>query len=145
MRQISGGHQGIYPILDNTLDKGLNLMAGTRIRVFGEWVKQFEISFDKRFNFNFNKAIYWVGGFDAHNYMELGKSFYLATRVAGQVSFGTERILYYLGGSDGWLSGSFNNETRLPATSISPIRSPAPSLRRFQYNIRNGNKLRTDQ
>lgn len=126
-------------ILDNTLDKGLNLMAGTRIRVFGEWVKQFEISFDKRFNFNFNKGHMWVGGFDARNYMELGRHSILATRVAGQVSFGTERILYYLGGSDGWLFPGFNNETQTASDVNFAYQVPAPSLRGFQYNIRNGN------
>ncbi len=126
-------------VLDNTLDKGLNLMAGTRVRVFAEWVKKFELSFDKNFTFNFNKGHMWVGGFDARNYLELDRHTILATRLAGQVSFGSERILYYLGGSDGWLFPSFNTETQTATDVNFAYQVPAPSLRGFQYNIRNGN------
>ena len=128
-------------ILDNTLDKGLNLFAGTRAKVFVEWVKKFDLNFDKGVALNFNKGHMWVAGFDARNYFELDRHSIFATRLASQVSFGSEKILYYLGGSDGWLFPSFNEETQTATDENYAYQIATPSLRGFQYNIRNGNNF----
>lgn len=126
-------------ILDNTLDKGLNMYAGTRAKAFVEWVKKFDLNFQDGVSLDFNRGHMWVAGFDARNYIELGKHSIFATRVASQVSFGSEKILYYLGGSDGWLFPSFNEETQTATDVNYAYQVPAPNLRGFQYNIRNGN------
>lgn len=128
-------------IIDNTLDKGLNLYSGTRAKAFFEWVKKFDINIDDGLSFKLNKGHMMVAGFDARNYIELDRHSIFATRIASQVSFGSEQILYYLGGSDGWLFPSFNNETQTASDVNYAYQVPAPNLRGFQYNIRNGNNF----
>lgn len=128
-------------VFDNSLDKGLNLYAGTRAKAFVEWVKKFDLNFDNGVDFDFNKGHMWVAGFDARNYIELDKHSIFATRFASQVSFGSEKILYYLGGSDGWLFPSFNSETQSATDVNYAYQIATPNLRGFQYNIRNGNNF----
>lgn len=126
-------------VLDNTIDKSLNLLAGTRAKVFAEWVKKFDLNIDDGLSLDFGKGHMWVAGFDARHYLELDKHSIFATRIASQVSFGSEQILYYLGGSDGWLFPTFNDETQTATDANYAYQVPAPNLRGFQYNIRNGN------
>ena len=82
-----------------------------------------------------------VAGIDARNYIELDRHTIFATRLASQVSFGSEKILYYLGGTDGWLFPGFNNETQTATNENYAYQVPTPNLRGFQYNIRNGNNF----
>ena len=128
-------------IVDNTLDKGLNLYSGTRAKAFFEWVKKFDLNIDQGLSFQFNKGHMMVAGIDARNYIELDRHTIFATRLASQVSFGSEKILYYLGGTDGWLFPGFNNETQTATNENYAYQVPTPNLRGFQYNIRNGNNF----
>lgn len=125
-------------VFDNTLDLAMNLKQGTRAKVYTEYYKSFSASVDPKFSFNFDRGFLGVVGIDARHYLKIDKRSILAFRLAGAVSFGADRILYYLGGTDNSLLPSFN--TTIPT----PVESPgfvtlANNMRGFDLNIRNGN------
>lgn len=79
-------------------------------------------------------------GLDARHYQRLGKYPTLALRLAGATSFGSERMLYFLGGVDNWLFPKEEENVPLPAAgSDISYQALATNLRGFGTNIRNGN------
>lgn len=125
-------------VFDNTLDVSLNIKNGTRYKISVEGLKRFEVDVANDFSFNFNKGVMGVVGYDARHYQRLGKHSVLAFRAAGSASFGSERILYTLGGIDGWLFSSTNNDIPFPTGDNFAYQTLAANLRGFRLNIRNG-------
>ncbi|MDV7395100.1 hypothetical protein RZS08_27185, partial [Arthrospira platensis SPKY1] len=79
-------------------------------------------------------------GFDARHYQPLLKHSVIALRAAGATSFGSERMIYFLGGVDNWLFNNFNNEVPLPNPNDAiAFQALATNMRGFNLNIRNGN------
>ncbi|MFK7936004.1 MAG: BamA/TamA family outer membrane protein [Saprospiraceae bacterium] len=126
-------------VFDNTLDVSINIKNGTRYKIFTEVVKKFNVEVFDEFKFDFNEGILGIVGFDARHYQRLDKHSILAVRAAGATSFGTEKILYYLGGVDNWLFPSFNEEIPQPVGGNFAFQTLATNLRGFRQNIRNGN------
>ena len=132
------GIRGEY-VFDNTLDVSLNIKNGTRYKFFAELVKGFEVDFRENFEFKANKGFMTVLGFDARHYQRVLKWSVLAGRMAGATSFGQEKILYLLGGTDSWLIPQFDETIPLPAANDFVYRSIATNARGFKLNVRNGN------
>lgn len=126
-------------VFDNTIDIALNAKVGTRFKVYNEYYKQFGLTLSPAFQFNFRQGFMGVAGLDARHYLRLDKRSILAFRAAGAVSFGNDRILYYLGGADNELFGSFNTTIPIPPVDNVGFVALANSLRGFGQNIRNGN------
>ena len=125
-------------VFDNTLDVALNIKNGTRYKVYAEVMKRFDVEFIDNFKVDFTKGIMTVLGLDARHYQRLDKKSILAIRLAAATSFGSENILHTLGGTDGWLFPSFNNEIPYPQSDKFAYQSLANNLRGFKSNIRNG-------
>ncbi len=134
-------------VFDNTLDVMTNIKNGTRLKFFAEAIKTVEVNLDfKQPKFNLDRGFTGILGFDARHYEPvLGKSV-LAFRAAASTSFGSNRFLYYVGGTDNGYAINFTNDFRSPTNSEIPITdlgaiyyATAPSLRGFEPNIRNGN------
>jgi hypothetical protein len=64
-----------------------------------------------------------------------------ANRFAAGTSFGPERLIYYMGATDNWLSPKFNNETPIDYSQNYYFQALATNLRGFDQNIRNGNSF----
>ncbi len=128
-------------VFDNTLDVALNIKNGTRYKLYAEMVKRFNVQLDKNPDFNFEKGFMTILGFDARHYQRVLKHSILAVRAAGATSFGSEKILFFLGGTDGWLFQSFNQDIPQPFTTDFAYQTVSPHLRGFRYNIRNGNSF----
>ncbi|MCB9347657.1 MAG: hypothetical protein H6573_09125 [Lewinellaceae bacterium] len=126
-------------VFDNTLDVGLNIKNGTRYKAFAEVVKRFNLDIDDGFSLSFNEGFMTILGFDARHYQRMLKHSVFAIRMAGATSFGSEKILYYLGGVDNWLFTSFNQEIPSPQSSDFAYQAIATNMRGFDLNIRNGN------
>ena len=126
-------------VFDNTLDVSLNIKNGTRYKIFGEYIKQFELSVLDDFNFEVPKGGTGVIGIDARHYQRVLKHSVWATRLNATTSFGSEKILYYLGGVENWLFASFNNDIPGPTGDNFIYQTLASNLRGFRQNIRNGN------
>lgn len=116
-------------IYDDTKELGLNLPEGTRFMIFGEYNQQIE---------QINKNLVVVG-FDFRNYLRIHRQMIWANRVAGSSNFGTERLLYYMGGTDSWMLPSFADDTRIDPDQNWVYQALATNMRGFKQNARNGN------
>ena len=128
-------------VYDNTVDVDLNLRTGSRAKFFVELVKRFEFNTQPDWSFRFNKGFMTVIGLDARHYQLLDRRSILAVRLAAATTFGSEKILYYLGGVDNWIFPKFNNNIPIPQGNDFAYQTLAANLRGFDQNIRNGNSF----
>ncbi len=126
-------------VFDNTLDVGLNLKNGTRYKVYAEIVKRFDLSLDEKLTLSLNDGFMGIVGLDARHYQRVLKHSVLAARVAAATSFGSEQILYYMGGVSNWLFSTQDNDVPVPPGIDFAYQTLATNMRGFNINIRNGN------
>ena len=112
------------------------------------WKESYEVEVIKRFDLNlfetgpklqFNKGFMTVLGFDARHYVSPDRRSIFAVRLTGATSLGSERILYYLGGVDGWISPKFNDGVQPDPDVDYAYQALAVNLRGFSQNVANGN------
>lgn len=120
-------------IFDNTKKISTNILSGTRFKAFGESYKQL----DKK------KTDLFVVGADYRYYKPIHKNLIFAFRAAGSASFGSAKLIYYLGAMDNWINLSSKNPTFNSDIRINPdinyvYQAVATNLRGFNQNIRNG-------
>ncbi|MFN0035894.1 MAG: BamA/TamA family outer membrane protein [Saprospiraceae bacterium] len=125
-------------VFDNSVDVDLNLKTGTRAKFYTDVVKGFAFNTEPNWSLKLNKGFMTIVGFDARHYQMLDRRSQLALRVAGATSFGSEKMLYIMGGVDNWIFPKFNENIPLPAEDGFAYQAPAVNLRGFQQNIRNG-------
>ena len=128
-------------VFDNTLDIALNIKNGTRYKIYVDLVKRFNLDIDDGIDLTFNEGFMTVVGIDARHYERVLKHSVFATRLAAATSFGSERMLYYLGGVDNWLFPSFNNDVLISGDNDFAFQTTTTNLRGFNVNIRNGNSF----
>jgi len=116
---------------DNTRSLGLNLYQGTRYKVFGE---AYQLAQDRSIQC-------YVLGFDFRNYQKIHRTFIWANRFAASTSFGSGKLIYYLGGEDNWLFPKFNTNTPIAQNQNYVFQTLATNMRGFDQNIRNGNSF----
>jgi len=119
-------------VFDNTVLKATNIWNGLRYKFYLDFNTQINQpqAGEGRKMFNF--------GFDARNYYPIYRNFIWALRAAGDFSWGNQKILYYLGGTDGWLFPKANQVA--PAQdSYYAFQALAVNLRGFNQNVANGN------
>lgn len=117
---------------DNTVNPTQNIWVGLRYKVYLDVnMPTFKTSLSN------GKATLNLG-FDARYYHKIYRNFIWAGRAAGDFSWGGQKILYYLGGVDGWISPQFN--TNQPAADQSyAFQSLTLNMRGYNQNIANGN------
>lgn len=139
-------------IFDNTINKGLNLYNGLRMKVFGEYYRRIDRSSSiipspilPLFGQNNLAKIYdngtdfFVVGLDARYYQKIHRNLIWATRLAASTSFGKQKLVYYMGGVDSWFSPRFNNSINVATDQNYAYQTLATPMRGFIQNIRNGN------
>jgi hypothetical protein len=130
-------------VFDNSVNMAQNIWHGARAKVFFDWNRQISKAATTDGPNTFNL------GFDARYYHPIYRNFIWAGRAAGDFSFGDQKLIYYLGGTDGWLmfgdnvksNGKFRyfNELNQPDPSQTyAFQSLAVNLRGFIQNIANG-------
>ncbi|MCD4664931.1 MAG: hypothetical protein K8R68_06630 [Bacteroidales bacterium] len=127
-------HTGVIKgelIYDNTKNLGLNLYHGTRYKIFGEYYQSIENS----------EAYMAVVGLDFRNYQKLHRTLIWANRFAISTSFGSNKLIYYMGGVDNWLFHKFNVNTPVDYEQNYYYQTLATNMRGFHQNIRNGNSF----
>jgi len=117
---------------DNTLNPTQNIWNGLRYKIY------FDINtpvgnspFKGKSTYNF--------GFDARYYKPIYRNFIWALRGAGDFSWGTQKIIYYLGGVDGWVNPQFNSNNTPAPDQTYAFQSLAVNMRGYNQNIANGN------
>lgn len=122
-------------VFDNTHQITTNILNGMRGKIWGEVYQQLEGRYD----------IISSIGFDWRYYLPLHRCMILATRVAGATSFGTGKIIYYLGGVDNWttfssdISKRFDQSIRIDNEENYIYQAVGTNMRGFIQNCRNGN------
>jgi len=125
-------------VYDNTVLKTTNIMNGLRYKFYVDFnyqINQPTTSGEGRKMFNF--------GFDARNYYPIFRNFIWAIRAAGDFSWGNQKIVYYLGGQDGWMFPKANQAPIPDHTQNYAYQSLALNLRGYNQNVANGNNAVT--
>lgn len=126
-------------IFDNTRSLGINLYGGTRFKIFGEYYQQLNDKLDYLF----------VVGLDIRHYIVIHRNLIWATRFATSSTFGSSKLIYYLGGVDNWTNLTPNktptfiplSEIRIDENANYAYQAVATNMRGFSQNIRNGNNF----
>jgi hypothetical protein len=120
-------------IYDDTRDKALNILHGTRFKIFGETYTELN---EQLTDIN-------IVGADFRFYTPIHRNIIWANRIAGSTSFGTRKLVYYLGSVDEWINISsqprFNQEQNIARDQNFFWQALATNMRGFSQNIRNGN------
>jgi hypothetical protein len=137
---------------DNSISSAANIWKGLRMKGWFELFSRAGGTYkgsgrDANGTFTFNV------GLDARHYLPIYRNFIWAMRAAADFSWGNNKIIYYLGGTDGWLmlgnnqvvrngvltNRYFNTENRPAPDQTYVYESLAVNLRGFTQNVANGN------
>ncbi len=127
------GQVSLEYVYDNSINPATNIWHGLRYKAFVDWFTQLDHVGSKEGRYLFN------AGFDARHYLPIYRNLIWAMRVAGDFSWGNQKVVYYLGGVDNWFSPKFNDANR-PANDVDyTYQSLAVNMRGFKQNVANGN------
>ncbi len=142
------GQLSLEYVHDNTLNPAQNIWNGLRWKAYVDWFTRVaDAKTEGKYLFN--------AGFDARHYLPLYRNLIWAVRAAGDFSWGTQKVIYYLGGVDGWLKIRENqkqdpNTGQISYRYFDPSNTPDPdndyafqslavNMRGFRQNVANGN------
>jgi len=125
-------------VFDNTIPVDDNVLWGSRYKAYVELINRFDINTQGGFNVDPSRGFTAVLGFDARHYIPVLTHSVIALRGAGATSFGSDKMLYYIGGVENWLFSQTNQDIGVPPDKTFAYQVVAPHLRGFRTNIRNG-------
>jgi hypothetical protein len=122
-------------VYDNSIQKATNILNGLRYKIYVDLNIQTNkaaggLAQEGRFSFN--------AGADARYYYPIYRNLIWAGRAAADFSWGDQKIVYYLGGVDGWVFPKYNSEPR-PQDPDYAYQSLAVNMRGYNQNVSNGN------
>lgn len=118
---------------DNVINKAQNIWNGTRYKVYAENILE-----TKRISDNPRQQTFNIGG-DFRYYQPIYRNFIWAGRASYDASWGNQKIIYYLGGIDAWLTPRFEDGNR-PNPNVNYLyQTLAVNMRGFNQNTANGN------
>lgn len=120
-------------VYDNTIDRGLNLFNGTRGKAWVEYYR--DIDFD-----NNEFPDFGVIGLDIRHYEKVHRNIIMAFRLAGNTSFGQQRLVSFLGGVDNWIipRPEYDATVEVDGTQNYAYQALIMPMRGFFRNARNG-------
>jgi hypothetical protein len=124
-------------VFDNTYLMKVNMLNGTRYKFWIEGLNKFQVQFSP-WEFSWSDDYMTIIGMDARHYMRVGRHAILAGRIAGASSFGSEQLLYFMGGVDNWMFAQYNDNIGIPPGGNFAFQALAGNMRGFKQNTRNG-------
>ena len=118
-------------VYDATRPLGLNIQNGTKFKLWGEAYREINVS----------ETDFFVVGFDFRHYQKIHRNIVFASRVAISASFGSQKLLYYMGGVDNWISAQFDGSIIPDPNQNYQFQTIATPMRGFFQNARNGNNF----
>lgn len=123
-------------VFDNSRPQTMNIYYGSKLKIFGEHYQQFLSESGGNGNMQ-------VLGIDFRHSQEISREIVWVNRFAASGSFGSEKLIYYLGSVDDWMPSLFGQQRFINADDIDltiPYRyqALAANLRGFAQNIRRG-------
>ena len=95
-------------VYDNTLNPVLNIWKGLRYKIYFDWYTQLSKVSSTEGKYLLN------AGFDIRHYLPIYRNVIWAVRGAGDFSWGSQKVIYYLGGVDGWIDSQFDSTVTGP-------------------------------
>ncbi len=117
---------------DNTINPTLNIYNGLRYKIYSD-INARLVNAESTGKFMFNV------GADIRYYYPIYRNFIWAGRAATDFSWGTQKLIYYLGGVEGWLAPKFNDAIQPAPDQDYAYQTLALNLRGHKQNIANGN------
>ena len=117
---------------DNTINPALDIWHGLRFKVYADVTTRLTNGVTVGKN-TFNV------GTDIRYYYPIYRNFIWAGRAAADFSFGTQKLIYYLGGVEGWFSPKFNSANQPAPDRSYTFQTLAVNLRGHNQNVANGN------
>src|SRR5690606_15811098 len=112
-------------VFDNTRIVALNIRYGMRFKIFAEHFRKLATSIPEETTGNLS-----VVGFDFRHYQKISREFIWVNRIAASSSFGSNKLIYYLGGVDDWFkSDIFNYDTDIDYTQNYRYQALAANMR----------------
>ena len=118
---------------DNSLNLAQNLWHGVKYKIYFDADVPADVNALKEKKFTFNLGV------DYRNSIKIYRNFIWAGRASADFSWGTQKIVYYLGGADGWYNPQFNNINRPAKDADYAYQALAVNMRGYNQNIANGN------
>lgn len=116
-------------VFDNTIPRGLNLLDGTRFKVF----------FEQYINFQDDEVRLNVAGFDFRHYEPIHRNIIFCARLSANTSWGKKKVRYVMGGVDNWLFPQYETANNSPFSNEQyAFEGLVTNMRGFKQNIRNG-------
>ncbi len=128
-------------VFDNTYPVDLNILNGMRYNLYFEIQKQVDGAIYPKPRLDVSLGTLAIAGFDWRYYQPVDRNIVWANRIAAATSFGSKKMIYYLGGVDNWLIPRFNNDIEVNLNNNYAFQTLATNLRGFSQNIRNGNSF----
>ena len=122
----------------NAVNIRVNAKKGTSVKFYTELIKPFAINTEDRFSVDLTGGLTTAIGMDLRHYIALDNKAVFAVRFAGATSFGKQKMLYSIGGTENWLFPTFSETIPLPEGGNYAYQVAAPNLRGFDNGIRNG-------
>ncbi|MBX3242183.1 MAG: hypothetical protein KIT80_14430 [Chitinophagaceae bacterium] len=116
---------------DNSLNPALNIWNGLRYKVFTDI--NTDMTRGKQGKVTFNV------GADARYYYPIYRNFIWAARAAFDISWGSQKMMYYLGGTDGWINPKFNDALKPQSGTVYAYQTLAVNMRGYRQNAAHGN------
>lgn len=127
-------------VFDNTIKRGLNLYNGVRFKVYAETFQGIDSLVTAKISSNHRlKNDLYAVGFDFRYYMRVHREIIWCNRVSAATSFGHEKLVYYMGGVDNWLTPKFDNTVHVATDQNYAYQTLVTPMRGFWQNGRNGN------
>ncbi|WP_236652874.1 ShlB/FhaC/HecB family protein [Chitinophaga vietnamensis] len=130
---------------DNTINPAINIWNGTRFKIYGDLNAQLTNGGLNEF-FNptspaANGRFTYNMGVDVRHYEKIYRNFIWATRFSMDMSWGSRKLLYYLGGIDNWLNPQIDASTKVNPNANYAYQTLAENLRGYKQNAKNGNNV----
>ncbi|MDQ3110842.1 MAG: hypothetical protein M3R17_13195 [Bacteroidota bacterium] len=129
-------------VFDNTIKRGLNLYNGVRFKIYAETFQGIDslVTAKVASNHRLKNDLYAIG-FDFRHYMRVHREIIWCNRIAASTSFGREKLVYYMGGVDNWLTPKFDNSVNVATNQNYAYQTLVTPMRGFWQNGRNGNSF----
>lgn len=139
---VNSANAKLELVFDNTIKRGLNLNNGIRFKVYAETFQGLDSLAKAKVSSNraFKNDLYVVG-FDFRWYIKVHREIVWCNRIASATSFGHEKLVYYMGGVDNWLTPKFDQSVNISNAENYTYQTLVTPMRGFWQNIRNGNSF----
>ncbi|MFZ1332105.1 MAG: hypothetical protein WAR83_07950 [Flavobacteriales bacterium] len=118
-------------VYDSSMPHGLNFWTGWKLKWFAEYYQQPDAK----------KTDMQIVGMDLRHSLKVHRELIWVSRLAGSSSFGSRKVIHYLGGVDNWLFAQTDASIPIDFSQNYFYQTMGVPMRGFFYNARNGSSF----